>query len=433
MKIDLWGLKKYLKPAKIIRMRHEFTPGILRRKAEGRLPALDFRDAQMLEIAEMYYAFPAIADGIAPFERALAKTETDPEFSQEIERLLQNLRRAVDLVRTALDTQEKYNLADKRWIRDTTSLEEALARGRLVTELDIRLDKQGEPWVSHAVGAHNSFTPPYIHEQTTEEMEKGGVRFKLIDGLRALQRYQDRGHKFILELKTLGETPVEQRKNLKHLSRMLLETGTEPSIAVASLSPGILMAAADVLPRTPLILNGGIIPGISYTPGGERLVNAVLPADQKWHAYGIPKLFEVVVSASERTVERADGQDIQTGYALTKLPSDLLTVLQQQAKQPERFGKFGGVVSLSAVTIAASALDTLGDHDKAQKLRAYYANVVKELGVNVMATTWGQGAGAIPGLTHLSAEKQIATFKRELGPQTLVYTKGPEKVWETLE
>ena len=377
-----------------------------------------------VELAKRYTEFPDVKDAIGVMEKTLTQQEQSENFEREMESALKNLGRATDILELSLKNQETYGLIDTRWMRDTKIVEEALQKGRLVMELDIRLDKEGEFWVSHAVGAQASMFPPFIHKMTTEEMQTKSKRYPLEDGLAAFSEYSDRGHRLILELKTLGENPEKFPKTVEKLERILKEKAVKESIAVASLSPGILMEIHKKMPEVPLILNGGIIPGISYTEKTRSLLEGILPADRKWRAFGLAPFAEIVVCASEESPRRADGQGIQTGYAFTRLPTDLLNILKEQHASGK---KLGGVVSLSMISNLGHVLDALGAKERARELRAYYRNVVDELGLGKMASTWGQTLGTMPGLRHLKPEQQMRTFKKEFGESTLIYTKSPEK------
>ncbi|MEK7068802.1 MAG: hypothetical protein AAB947_00290 [Patescibacteria group bacterium] len=392
---------------------------------------VDSKQHSLLDIADLYPHFPSIDEVLSTGEKWIDtldsenRPETPEGMPEEMMILFRQLKAATDILEKSLSNQDTLGLADKRWMRDTKSLDEAFERGRLVVELDVRQDKEGNFWVSHAVGANASFLPPYIHNLSTKEMETS-KRFSLGEGLKALQKYKERGHRFILELKTLGDgDEVAREQQVNKLKEILSSTGTEGSIAVASLSPGILMTVNKLMPEVQLMLNGGIIPGFSYTKMGEKVAR-MLPKDSRWHAVGIPHMGEVVMSASEESVVRPDGYGTQTGYMLTSLPKDLLEVLQKQARQPEKYGKFGGVVSLSAVTIFANALKTFGADQQAKDMVGFYSKILNKLGVNIMVTTWGQGASWIPGLRHLQSMEQLAVFKETLGFDTIVYTKAPE-------
>jgi hypothetical protein len=74
----------------------------------------------------------------------------------------------------------------------------------------------------------------------------------------------------------------------------------------------------------------------------------------------------------------------------------------------------------------ASVLESIGAKKKAVEMRKYYTDIVNELGLGKMATTWGQSLSKIPGLQQLSPEAQLEIFKKELGKDTVVYTKSPE-------
>ncbi len=400
-------------------------------------------EAAALDIAERYQRFPPIAAATEAMQGVLRERTHSPAFVQEIFLALEVLKRSVETLALSQKNQEDYRLVDKRWMRGPEFMREALEKGRLAMELDVRRDKDGEFWVSHATGAKASMTPPHIHELTTEEMRERGERFTVAEAFEIFSEYHDGRHKLILELKTLGPHALQFPEVVAKLGTLIDTYDLRDAVAISSLSPGILLSVHREMPDVPLILNGGIVPGVSYerpqTAQGliERGMGAIrrffLPDDEKWRAFGITLPWigtpsEIVVSAGPESPIRPDGEGTQTGYALTRLPEDLVTVLQQQIAA----GKdFGGMVSLSAVTILASVLETVGAHEKAAEMRRYYAEVVATLGLGVMATTWGQELATFPVLgetvfKHLAPEQQIAAFKRELGPEVMVYTKAPE-------
>ena len=121
-------------------------------------------------------------------------------FSDEMENVLAQLEKSVELLELSHKNQQDYNLVDKRWMRKPDFMKEALESGRLVMELDLRMDKDGEFWISHATGAKASFTPPFIHKMTTEEMEEKSTRFSLKEAFGVFSEYNDGKHKLILEL-----------------------------------------------------------------------------------------------------------------------------------------------------------------------------------------------------------------------------------------
>lgn len=407
-------------------------------------------EKEVLSVAELYPQFPDVKEATAQMEEVLTKGNHGPEFIEEMKFALQNLRGATEILEISLQNQKEYGLVDKRWMREPEFMRNALEKGRLAMELDVRIDKDGKFWVSHATGAKSSVLPPFIHAMTTEEMEEKGKRFTVDEAFDIFSKYKDRGHKLILELKTLGPKEENFPKVLESLKKLIDEKGLQEAVAISSLSPAILMATHETIPEMPLILNGGIIPGISYERPADKqtkvekaisgLVGRIIPTDKKWRAFALNlpvfgKVFELVVSASEKTIVRPDGEGTQTGYALTRLPEDLINVLHEQ-KEGEK--KFGGMVSLSAVTILASVLETLGATEKAKEMRRYYNEVVDELGLEKMATTWGQGLTKIPLLgntlfKNLKPKEQIDVFKEQLGLNTMVYTKGPESFAHTLE
>jgi hypothetical protein len=257
-------------------------------------------------------------------------------------------------------------------------------------------------------------------------MQERSKRFSLSQALDVFQAYKKRGHKLILELKTLGAHENEFAPSLERLKSQLLEAGAREAVAVSSLSPGILMNTHQVIPEMPLILNGGIVPGFSYRSHENVSQQNQFPdrSDKRhWQAVGLKPFGELVICFDDQLVLRPDGEGIQTGYLLAKLPQPLLEVLQGQHREGH---KLGGLVSLSAVTIFASFLQSVGASETASKLRRDYRQKIDDLNVGKMATTWGQSLSNLPGFTHLSPQEQLATFKQELGSDTLIYTKAPE-------
>ncbi len=410
----------------------------------------DRYDKEVLSVAELYTQFPGIKEATEQMEKVLKNGEHSPEFVKEMEFALQNLRGATEILEISLKNQEEYGLVDKRWMREPEFMKNALEKGRLAMELDVRIDKDGKFWVSHATGARSSVLPPFINAMTTEEMEEKGRRFTVEEAFEIFSKYKDRGHKLILELKTLGPDEKKFPEVVESLKKLIDEKGLSEAVAVSSLSPGVLMSVHESIPEMPLILNGGIVPIVSYEkPAGKQtktekavsnILRKIIPTDKKWRAFGLDlpvlgKVFEVVVSASEKTIRRPDGEGTQTGYALTRLPEDLVKVLREQRKKGM---KFGGMVSLSAVTILASVLENLGATKEAEEMRRYYNEIVDDLGLGKMATTWGQGLNKIPLLgntlfKNLKPEEQIRIFKEQLGIDVLIYTKSPEAFAHKLE
>ncbi len=403
-----------------------------------------------LTIAELYPQFPDIQNAAKVLQEILDEGGQSSEFKKEMQIALENLYRATDILKLSLKNQQDYNLVDKRWMREPTFMKNALESGRLAMELDVRIDKDGEFWISHAVGARASLLPPFIHAMSTDEMEKSGRRFTLKEAFKIFSAYKKMGHRLILELKTIGSDESTYAKTVTSLKELIVQAGVDEAIAISSLSPGILMAVHDIMPETPLILNGGIVPIISYERPADKqdflersvgnLAKKIIPSDKKWRAFGVDvpwlgKLFEVVISASEKTISRPDGHGTQTGYALVRLPDDLVNVLQQQ----QIAGKeFGGLVSLSAVTIFANVLEMLGAYDKAREMREYYTKVVDKLQLGKMAATWGQNLHKIPVLgkflfKRLDPKEQIRVFREQLGDDTLIYTKSPEEFAHQLQ
>lgn len=385
-------------------------------------------EKRVVSAAELYAEFPAIKDAFSAMENVLDGRENDPEFEASMRNTLEGLARGYELLKLSLHNQDALNLADKRWVRSRDFMEHALQSGRLSMELDIRLDAEGKPWVSHATGMSGNPLAGKIHTASSEQMAEGGSRFSLEEALDLFSKYKSHGHRLILELKSLGSDVSEFQKNLRRLEVILSEADATEQVAVSSLAPGLLMATHEAMPRMPLILNGGIAPIVSYSKVGEWVGENLVPEDSRWRAFGLAPFGELVVAAGV-TPERPDGHGIHTGYAMTRLPQAFIDVMRQQREDDI---KFGGIVSLSAVHNLANILEGVGAKAKASQLRRYYKNVIDELGLGAMATTWGQEMGKVPGLSYLSPERQIETFRREFGALDLIYTKGPEKFAHTL-
>ena len=400
--------------------------------------------AKAIVETEIYPQFLSIGETTGQMKEVLAGSPHSPEFITEMDTVLESLKNSAELLELSHKNQKDYNLVDKRWMRRPGFMKDALERGRLAMELDVRMDKDGAFWVSHATGARATITPPYVHEMTTAEMKERGTRFTVEEAFQIFSKYNDGKHKLILELKTLGPDEKRFPDTVTNLKSLIEKYNLQNVVAVSSLSPGILMSVHETFPEMPLILNGGIIPGISYEkPMKEQGVmgkmmgkfkGGIMPPDEKWRAFGINlpwlgKPIEIIISASERSMVRPDGEGTQTLYALTRLPSDLAGVLREQK---EKGKELGGMASLSLVTVLASVLDVVGASDKAKEMRRYYNEIVDQLNIGKMATTFGQGFNKIPLLGEtlfrkLKPERQIEVFKKELGSDVMVYTKAPEE------
>lgn len=379
-------------------------------------------------LAELYPQFPHTKPIHDAIRSVLERGETDERAGQELRDLYTQLEQATSVLELSLQNQKDYKLADKRWIRTPEMMEAALQRGRLAMELDLRQDANGGFWISHATGAKSSFAPPYVHELETEKLKAMGTRTSLEHTLDTFRPYQPYGHKLILEVKDLGAEPSEHHVAAERLAGILREHGVSESCAVSSLSPTILMNVHRAMPDMPLILNGGIVPCISYTGTDASREHPLIPKDGTWNAFGVKPFGELVVSATEEIIERPDGHGMHTAYLMTKLPKQLLDVLRSQHQNE---AELGGIVSLSGVTIVASLLDVIGAKKRASELRTSYAQIMDELGVGTMATTWGQGGGFL--LKRLKPERQVEVFKRELGEDALIYAKSPEEWAHTLQ
>lgn len=397
---------------------------------------IDTADERAIQIAQMYAEFPHVKDASQVLLDLLERKrdEYGEAFVVELQRAMREIRKAAEIVLLSLDSQE--NLVDHRWMRDTASLSEALEKGRRVIELDIRLDADGQPWVSHAIGARASFLPPYIEKMSTQEMQEKSARFPLEEGLQEFSRYMPEGHRLLLELKTLGPDAAAAERTLQNLKTMLRKTGTYDAVAIASLSPNILMESYKRLPDIPLICNAGILPVIS-SPKLQETVERILLPDKKWRAVGIPGIAEMVLFGANETIERPDGHGMQSGYLFTRIPNDLVEAFREQRTRlhDTDMGRFAGVISITWAGVIGNVLDALPfgvGSEKATMIRKYYADAVDALGLGKMATTWGQELGKIPGLSHLQPQRQLEVFRRDLGEDGIAYTKRPEEWAHTL-
>lgn len=384
---------------------------------------LDPKDMDLLERAHLYRNFPEIKVTLDDFLDVLEKRRVAyvPGFADEMRRSLENLQKAVEIANMSLDAQREFNLVDKRWVR--SDLAESMAGGKFAMEMDVRMDKEGEFWISHAVGAKATFFPPLVNNLTTEEMREKSRRLNLADSLKDFIPYAKRGHRLILEIKTLGPDTEKFEQSALKLKKMLEDNGVEESVSIASLSPGILFAIHKVMPKMPLILNGGLLPAFSYHESANNPMKRLVGADESWRAFGMKPFGEVVFSANRDLIQRVDGEGVQTGYVLAAIPDELLRVLRQQKVDKARMG---GIVSVAGIDIAANAMRLIGADQSAAQMSRYYADVVRDLGVNVMSGTWGQELGSVPGLVHLSPEEQIKAMRKFYGPDILIYTKNPE-------
>jgi predicted HAD superfamily phosphohydrolase YqeG len=315
--------------------------------------------------------------------------------------------------RISFEQQDQYGLVHKRWMLGV--LEDSFKAGRRTIEMDLRMDSEHKFWISHATGVSASFFPPFIHKMTSEEIRKNGKRESLEHVLEIFSQYKNEGYHLILEIKSLGNDSESFSDRARELQRTLANAGAENAVAVASLSPGILLAIHDVMPEMPLILNGGIQPFISYQNKDISL------GDKKWKAFGIPHIGETIISDGF-IPKRADGEGTHTSYAFTHLPEELVKVMKEQRDAKI---KFGGYVSLSAVTILTSIMDIVGMSKQASDMRKRYAKIITDLGLGIQVTTWGQSLSKI--FKHLDPQTQVEMFKRELGPDTIIYTKNSEE------
>lgn len=218
---------------------------------------LDDNQTKAIATADKYYKYPEIAKNIKSMENIFKRTVNDKtddfETKKEVQDLLANLVKAADFLDISLQKQKEYGLVDHRWvIGDRRFVKEALAAGRRTLELDVRIDEEFGFWISHATGAKKNSTPPHIHEMTTAEMEEKGNRPSLEEVFKQFAEYKDE-HKLVLELKTLGPDVAKFPEVVGHLKKLIEENKIDGSVAVASISPGILMAVHKEMPDMPLI------------------------------------------------------------------------------------------------------------------------------------------------------------------------------------
>lgn len=339
---------------------------------------------------------------------------------QKYQVVLNWLQGTIPILETSLENQRNYHLVNKCWNRGVN-------RGALVVELDVRLDAEGEFWISHGINVGKPLISPAIHTLKTEQMKEKGKKMSLSDALVVLRDFKGFGHRLIIELKTLGKDSDKFPEVAQRLIDQIKAGGVQEAVAIASLSPGILETVNAVMPELPLISLGGMMPIFSYFRDKDRK-SIFQESDMAFEEGKVMVIgggpMEMVFTSGDTSPKRPDGHGKQMGYAYRRIPRQLRTALQAQHRHSS---KLGGRATLSVVSMMANVLQMMGGIEVANLLRQYYSEVLNELNVGKMSITWGQNWSHLPFLSHLSAPAQVQSFRDFYGEDTLIYTDSPEK------
>ncbi len=379
--------------------------------------------ALAFDFAQAYEQFPALNKPVEKILGLLEVTERDETFTREMDAALEALESGTELLRLSLTNQHEYGLIDKRWWRNAETVRRGFKKGQLAMEMDLRFDNDGELWVSHDPKAGDSYFAPMISTLGSEDLKRRGERSSLEDVLDVFEPFANRGHRLMLELKNLGPDEGKQRVRAEHLRDVLRKRKLEEVVAVSSLSPRVLMHVHEAMPRVPLAINGGIVPGFSYTARGEALAQALVPEDAKWRAFSCAPGVEIVVSAAKVSPEHLNSQGKHTGFMCTRLPDELTAILKDQRDSGNRFG---GLASLTMINILGNVLSCVGAEKSAVDMTSFYRQVADELGVRPLLATWGQQLGNVPGLGHLKPERQVVAMRKAFGADSAIFTQNPE-------
>ncbi len=401
------------------------------KKSIDRIPGVSPEDTHLLTLAEAYQQRPELIDALSRLDAIVEAGYFSGEVSDMIVDSFERIQAALDIVERSRATQEQFGLIDHRHHFDAHAFDTAFAAGRWAQELDVRFDKSGTPWVQHdptiALSGSGLFArQAYIDTLDPEQIEAARPQQLTLESLlKKFDRYKD-AHRLIIEIKSLGANPAQYQDHVRALQKYIETQDVQESIAFSAISPAILIELYKAMPHIPLMWNGGIVPFMSYDATGSALVESVLPQNSRFRAFGIGSA-EVVVSAATEIVQRDDGHRKNTGYITTVVPPELLQAMQGQRKE-DSADPFAGIISLSTVTLVASVIESLGMTDRAKNIRTQYAGIIRDLGLGSMASIHGDRLSALPGLRHLSRERQLAVFKSQLGVDAMVYTKDPE-IW----
>jgi hypothetical protein len=374
-------------------------------------------------LAEMYEQFPAVDGSMRKIRTLLKESERDEVFTKEMDSALVALESGTELLQLSLKNQREYGLIDKRWWRNAETVRSGFEKGQLAMEMDLRFDADGEIWMSHDPKAGDGYFAPVLSALSTDDVKRRGERSSLEEVLEVFEPFANRGHRLMLELKNLGSDEGKQRVRAEHLRNVLRQRQLEEAVAVASLSPRVLMHIHEAMPRVPLAINGGIVPGFSYTARGEALAQALVPEDAKWRAFSCAPGVEIVVSAARTSPEHLYSQDRHTGFMCTRLPDELTAILKNQRDSGDRFG---GLASLTMMTMLSNVLSCVGAEKPAAEMTSFYKQVADELGVRPLLATWGQQLGRVPGLGQLKPERQVEAMRQAFGVDSAIFTQNPE-------
>jgi hypothetical protein len=362
----------------------------------------------------------------------IEQTGNPEEYSEEFENLVSQIDGGLDALKKSQETQKKYGLVEKfLWDDSGNPVEAAFKSGARAAEVNIRLSSDSEfiiqhhPTIQKNAALDKSAKGKLVHEMTAEELATETKVVPLDKALKTLSEYQDNDHKLILQLKTLGSgNPEETQRNLDVFQQKLQEYGVADSVVVSSLSPTILAAVHEKMPDMPLIMNTAIAPVISYpeeksfgaafgkflqgSTGWQKLLSTLknrVDADAKIKPEStqplrsprgwvkIPPILRnhISIATAEGAMKApeimgGDGHGRNNMYFMTAIPAE---IVEATAKQQEQVDEFGGAMSVAAVTIVASVLETLGAKKKPADMRQKAVEKMHSMNLSVQTTTWG--------------------------------------------
>ncbi|MDR0435902.1 MAG: hypothetical protein LBH11_03955 [Propionibacteriaceae bacterium] len=298
-------------------------------------------------------------------------------------------------------------------------MERALGGVAPAMEIDVRVSADGAFFVSHDATTPSGKTIG----ASVESQLVDAVRLRLaLDVLAA-----NPGKHLVVELKSLGDTAA-QSDNAMRFKEAVAAARVAERITVSSLSPSILLAVHRVWPEVPLILNAGIVPVLSYPSGwfGRWLANRLHASRGGYLRLGLRGRYAVLATGEGALeyphVKGADGSAGDVMYALTELPPQLLSVLQDQAS---RGVPFGGAVSVATVTAYCNGLRRLPFlKGYASRISRQAIAAVHAQGVNVQTTTWGAINSKATVADWQPAAQLTRLFAVGIGPCDMVYTRG---------
>ena len=236
---------------------------------------------------------------------------------------------------------------------------------------------------------------------------------------------QHPGPRLVMEIKTLGRAH-EHDATASHLVALVTSAGVADRVSVSSLSPAVLLAIHRAWPDVPLILNGALVPVVSYPDGpvGRFLADRLHRGRGYWRVgwrgrcVVLGDITGALRAARDHDAAAAQGETI---YAITSVTGELADILRTQARHGTALG---GAVSVATVTgwcnvLLRAGLRRLPTHQSKRIVEAVHAE-----GLNVQTTTWGT-INRPTGVAMWRPQTQIRRLVRDgLGDHDVIYTRG---------